>query len=83
MSSLFFIDPNNENANLRVCAVGERRLRSAGNRHRPGSTLRLFLPVIYRKNRPPASRVKGVFAKRPNCKTLVERRPGAAQAFDA
>src|SRR5262249_58956261 len=43
----------------------------------------VFLTVIYRKNRPLASRAKGVLAKRPNCKTLVERRPRAAQAFDA
>src|SRR5262249_6955723 len=32
MNSLFFIDPNNENANLRVCAVGECRARNTGSR---------------------------------------------------
>jgi len=30
MNSLFFIDPNNENANLCACAVGERRTQAPG-----------------------------------------------------
>jgi hypothetical protein len=30
MNSLFFIDPNNENANLCACAVGERRAQAPG-----------------------------------------------------
>src|SRR5215831_959554 len=82
MNSLFFIDPNNENANLCACAVGERRAGSAGNRHRR-ARLRLFYPVIYRKNGSLACRTKGFWRNEPNCKTLVERRPRAAQAFDA
>src|SRR5215813_11567592 len=67
-----------------ACAPSASAVRETpGAARSPGSTLRLFLPVIYTENRPLASRAKGVLAKRPNCKTLVERRPRAAQAFDA
>src|SRR5262249_35012991 len=83
MNSLFFIDPNNENANLCACAVGDAPCGKRREPPSPGSTLRLFSPVIYRKNGSLACRTKGFWRNEPNCKKLVERRPRAAQAFDA
>src|SRR5215831_5085064 len=83
MNSLFFIDPNNENANLCACAVRERRAQAPGTAIARARPCACFCLLFTGKTGHSRLEPKGFWRNEPNCKTLVERRPRAAQAFDA